>query len=153
MSKGVLIGVRNLHYAVLKTDDSTGVTYETPVSIAGVKTIDVKPSSGVNTLYGDDAPFDIASYLGDIEVTIETAQVSVKDLGTLLGHTVEKGVMEYKSTDEAPYVAILFESVKSNTKKRYVKLLKGKFAEPEDNFQGRTVPSTGIRQSSSVTLL
>ena len=101
MSKGVLIGVRNLHYAVLKTDDSTGVTYETPVSIAGVKTIDVKPSSGVNTLYGDDAPFDIASYLGDIEVTIETAQVSVKDLGTLLGHTVEKGVMEYKSTDEA----------------------------------------------------
>lgn len=39
MSKGVLIGVRNLHYAVLKTDDSTGVTYETPVSIAGVKTI------------------------------------------------------------------------------------------------------------------
>lgn len=137
MSKGVLIGVRNLHYAVLKTDDSTGVTYETPVSIAGVKTIDVKPSSGVNTLYGDDAPFDIASYLGDIEVTIETAQVSVKDLGTLLGHTVEKGVMEYKSTDEAPYVAILFESVKSNTKKRYVKLLKGKFAEPEDNFQGK----------------
>ena len=137
MSKGVLIGVRNLHYAIVKSDDASGVTYDTPVSIAGVKTIDVKPSSGVDTLYGDDAPFDIASYLGDIEVTIETAQIGVKELGALLGHTVDKGVMEFKSTDEAPYVAIMFESIKSNTKKRFVKLLKGKFAEPEDNFQGK----------------
>lgn len=135
MSKGVLIGVRNLHYALLKTDDATGVTYDTPVSIPGVRTIDVKPSSGVDTLYGDDAPFDIASYLGDIEVTIDTAELSVEDMAALLGHTVSKGVMDFKSTDEAPYVAILFESVKSNGNRRFVKLLKGKFGEPEENYQ------------------
>lgn len=135
MSKGVLIGVRNLHYALLKTDDATGVTYDTPVSIPGVRTIDVKPSSGVDTLYGDDAPFDIASYLGDIEVTIDTAELSVEDMAALLGHTVSKGIIDFKSTDEAPYVAVLFESVKSNGKKRFVKLLKGKFAEPEENYQ------------------
>lgn len=135
MSKGVLIGVRNLHYALLKTDDATGVTYDTPVSIPGVRTIDVKPSSGVDTLYGDDAPFDIASYLGDIEVTINTAELSVEDMAALLGHTVSKGIIDFKSTDEAPYVAVLFESVKSNGKKRFVKLLKGKFAEPEENYQ------------------
>lgn len=137
MGKGVLIGVKNLHYSVLTADDASGATYDTPVSIAGVRTIDVRPSSGVDTLYGDDAPFDIASYLGDIEVSIETAQIPIEDLGALLGHTVEKGIMEFKSSDEAPYVAILFESVKSNTKKRYVKLLKGKFAEPEENYQGK----------------
>lgn len=135
MGKGVLIGVKNLHYAVLKTDDSTGATYDTPAAIKGVRTIDVKPSSGVDTLYGDDAPFDIASYLGDIEVTIDTAELSVEDMAALLGHTVSKGVMDFKSTDEAPYVAVLFESVKSNGKKRFVKLLKGKFAEPEENYQ------------------
>lgn len=135
MNKGVLIGVRNLHYALLKTDDATGVTYDTPVSIPGVRTIDVKPSSGVDTLYGDDAPFDIASYLGDIEVTIDTAELSVEDMAALLGHTVSKGIIDFKSTDEAPYVAVLFESVKSNGKKRFVKLLKGKFAEPEENYQ------------------
>lgn len=135
MSKGVLIGVRNLHYALLKTDDATGVTYDTPVSIPGVRTIDVKPSSGVDTLYGDDAPFDIASYLGNIEVTIDTAELSVEDMAALLGHTVSKGIIDFKSTDEAPYVAVLFESVKSNGKKRFVKLLKGKFAEPEENYQ------------------
>lgn len=137
MSKGVLIGVKNLHYAVLKSDDSNGAIYDTPVKIPGVRTIDVKPSSGVDTLYGDDAPYDIADYLGDIEVTIETAQVDLPDLAALLGHKIEKGIMEYKSTDVAPYVAILFESVKSNGKNRYVKLLKGKFAEPEDNYQGK----------------
>lgn len=135
MGKGVLIGVKNLHYALLKTDDASGVTYDKPVSIAGVRTIDVKPSSGVDTLYGDDAPFDIASYLGDIEVTIDTAQLSVTDMAALLGHKVDKGVIDFKSTDEAPYVAVLFESVKSNGKRRFVKLLKGKFAEPEENYQ------------------
>ncbi len=137
MGKGVLIGVRNLHYAVLKTDDTAGVTYETPVNIAGVRTIDVKPSSGIDTLYGDDAPFDVADYLGDISVTVDIAQIPLTDLAAMLGHTVENGVMEYKSTDTPPYVALLFESVKSNGKKRFVKLLKGKFAEPEDNFQGK----------------
>lgn len=137
MGKGVLIGVKNLHYAILKTDDKTGATYETPVNIAGVRTIDVKPSSGVDTLYGDDAPYDVADYLGDISVTVDTAQIPLVDLAALLGHTVDKGVMEYKSTDTPPYVALMFESVKSNGKKRFVKLLKGKFAEPEDNFQGK----------------
>ena len=37
MGKGVLIGVRNLHYAIMKTDDKTGATYETPVKVAGVR--------------------------------------------------------------------------------------------------------------------
>lgn len=137
MGKGVLIGVRNLHYAIMKTDDKTGATYETPVKVAGVRTIDVKPSSGIDTLYGDDAPFDVANYLGDISVSVDAAQVPLNDLAALLGHTVNKGVMEYKSTDTPPYVALLFESVKSNGKKRFVKLLKGKFAEPEENFQGK----------------
>jgi len=133
MGKGVLIGVKNLHYAVLKTDDSTGATYDTPAAIKGVRTIDVKPASGVNTLYGDDAPYDVADYLGDIEVTIDTAQMSLTDIGVIL--TVDKGIMDYKSTDTPPYVAILFESVKSNGRKRFVKLLKGKFSEPEENYQ------------------
>nr|DAQ35956.1 MAG TPA: tail tube protein [Caudoviricetes sp.] len=137
MGKGVLIGVRNLHYAIMKTDDKTGATYEVPVKVAGVRTIDVKPSSGIDTLYGDDAPFDVADYLGDISVSVDAAQVPLNDLAALLGHTVNKGVMEYKSTDTPPYVALLFESVKSNGQKRFVKLLKGKFAEPEENFQGK----------------
>lgn len=137
MAKGTLIGVRNLHYAVLKSDDSTGAKYEAPVSIAGVKTIDIKPTSGVDTLYGDDAPFDVADYLGDIEVDITTAQIPLKDLAALLGHTVTKGVMDYKSTDTPPYVCIMFESLKSNGKRRFVKMLKGKFSEPEENYQGK----------------
>lgn len=137
MAKGTLIGVRNLHYAVMKTDDTTNATYDTPVSIAGVKTIDIKPTSGVDTLYGDDAPFDVADYLGDIEVDITSAQIPLADLAALLGHTVDKGVMSYKSTDTPPYVCIMFESLKSNGKRRFVKMLKGKFSEPEENYQGK----------------
>lgn len=137
MSKGVLIGVKNLHYALLTSDDSKGSVYATPVAVAGVRTIDVKPGSGVDTLYGDDAAFDVAAYLGDISVSIDTAQLDLATAAALLGHTVTAGVMDYKSSDVAPYVAILFESVKSNGKKRFVKLLKGKFSEPEQNFQGK----------------
>jgi len=40
--------------------------------------------------------------------------------------------MKSNANDVAPEVAILFESLKANGKKRFVKLLKGTFSEPDD---------------------
>jgi phi13 family phage major tail protein len=50
----------------------------------------------------------------------------------LLGSTVnEDGVLELSASDQAPYVALGFESEKSNGETRYVWLYKGKFSLPE----------------------
>lgn len=129
-----LVGVSNLHYALLIKDDSTGVTYGAPIAIAGSINIDIKPASAISTLYADNGPAEVASTLGEISVSVENKGLSIETLAALLGHTVAKGVMTSKASDTAPYVAILFEGLKSNGKKKYVKLLKMKFSEPDDQY-------------------
>ena len=129
------IGLKNLYYAKLTKDDTTGVTYETPVRIPGLIVATVKPDSKSTTLYADDGPAEVASSLGEITVEVETKDLPIKYQAALLGHTVSNGIMVSSADDEAPYVAIMFEGRKANKATKYVKLLKGKFGIPEDNYE------------------
>ena len=114
---------------------STGVSYAVPVKVPGLVSADIKPGGNTDTLNADDGPYETASVLGDIDVTIEMADLPLSVQAALLGHTVTDGVMIEKTTDVAPYVAIMFESEKANGSVRYIKLLKGKFSTPESNTQ------------------
>ena len=129
------IGCKNFYYAKLTKDDATGVTYETPKHIAGLISLGVKPASNTGTLYADNAPLETATTLGEITIDLDTADLPVEDEAALLGHTVVKGVITHSKDDIAPYVAIMFEGTKANGGTRYKKLLKGKFAEPEDSVE------------------
>lgn len=135
--KSVLIGVKNFHYALLTKDDKTGAEYDTPVAVAGVKEINLKSGASQEVLYGDDAPFETANYINDAEVTVNIAQLPLADYAALLGHTVNKGVVDVKADDTPPLVAIAFESTKSTGGKRYYKILKCRFTEPDDDFKGK----------------
>lgn len=128
------IGLKNLYYATLAADTAdTATTYGAMKKITGAISADIKPASNSATLYADDGPFDTATTLGEITVTLEMADLPLSVQAEILGHTLDKGVMVYKATDKAPYVAIAFESEKSNGGTRYVKLLKGKFQELEES--------------------
>ena len=129
------VGLKNLYYAKVLTDTTQSTTYETPVRLAGLISVDIAPSANTNTLYADDGPYEAAESLGAVEVTIEVADLPLEAQAALLGHTVTNGVMQYTTNDAAPYVALAFESLKANGKNRFVKLLKGKFSEPETNHQ------------------
>lgn len=131
-----LVGVSNFHYAILKSDTETGVDYDAPKSVPrSTITIDVKPNSNTGTLYADNGPVETATALGDIDVTLDLKELSLDVQADLLGHTVENGIIVRKASDTTPYVAILFEGKKSNGKKKFIKLLKGMFQEPEENYQ------------------
>jgi phi13 family phage major tail protein len=132
------IGVSNLHYAILTSDeaDSTPV-YDTPVSVAGVTTLNVNPNASVSTLFADDGPYESATTLGQVEVSIDLADLTLAVQAALLGHTLTSGVMYRKSTDTPPYVAIGFKSLKANGNYRYTWLTKGKFALSEQNHETR----------------
>ena len=132
------IGINNLHYAKLTDDNSSGCTYSTVTKIAGAITVDIQPSSNSNTLYADDAPFAVATALGEITVSIELADLPLKVQADLLGHSISDGVMTASASDKAPYVAILFESAKHDGSTRYVKLLKGMFKEPQESPTTKT---------------
>lgn len=133
------IGLRNFYYAIMTQEDtaSTAATYATPTRIVGLNKIDVNPTVNTATLYGDDIALATASSLGEITVTIDIADLKLPDLAALLGHTVNNGVMESKGSDNAPYVAIMFESEKHSGEIRYVKLLKGKFSETQETIDTR----------------
>ena len=127
-----MTGVDGLQYAILSKDEVTGVTYGEFVKIPGTVKIDVKPASNSASIYADNAPYATATSLGDIDVEIELANFTLEDQAALLGHRVDaKGVMVSAADDIAPYTCFAFRGLKDNDKYMYVKLLKGKFQEPE----------------------
>lgn len=150
------VGLRDLYYAPLTKDDETGVTYGTPKKIAGAITAKVTPSTASGTLFGDDGPLEHATVLGDVQVELNTADLSTAIQADLLGHAIgANGVLLRKASDIPPYVAVGYRSLKANGKYRYVWLVKGKFQEPEQshktkgndvNFETPTIQGAFIKR-------
>jgi len=133
---GVQIGLRDLHYALLTSDDATGVAYGTPAKISSAINAKISPKSNTSTLYADDGPDEVATALGEIAVEIQVKDLSLQVQATLLGHTLgTDGVLLKNASDIAPYVALGFKSLKSNGKYRYVWLYKGKFQLQEQEYK------------------
>lgn len=138
MSKGTIIGLRNLVYAKMLTDPPYGqgqATYETPKLIAGAISVNINANASTETLFADDGPFETATTIGQIEVELNVADLPLEIQAELLGHTYENGVLIRRAGDVPPWVAIGFKSLKSNGKYRYTWLAKGKFGIPEQNNQ------------------
>lgn len=156
MADGVQIGLRDLHYALLTTDDATTIAYGTPEKIAGAINAKISPKSNTSTLYADDGPDEVASALGEITVEIQVKDLPLAIQAALLGHKLgTDGVLLKNASDVAPYVAIGFKSMKSNGKYRYVWLYKGKFQlqeqeyktkEDTPEFQTPTIEATFVKR-------
>lgn len=132
---GVQVGLRDLHYAILTQDDVNGVSYDTPVKVSGFINAQINPTTNSETLYADDGPAEVATSLGEITVELQVKDLPLEVQADLLGHQVSNGMLVKSSSDQAPYVAIGFRSLKSNGKYRYVWLYKGKFTTPEHEYQ------------------
>lgn len=132
-----IIGLRDLHYAILTEDSSGNETYATPKRIAGIVQANINPNPRISTLFADDGPMEAASTLGEIELEIGVGALSLKTQATLLGHMVTGEIIERRSSDTPPWLAIGFKSLKSSGKYKYVWLLKGKFMVPERRHETR----------------
>ncbi len=133
---GVPVGLKDLHYALLTSDDSSGAVYDVPKSIVGAITATITPTVNNATLYADDGAAETASALGEITVALNAKDLPKQVQADLLGLTVNAdGVLIRSADDNAPYVAIGFRSVKSNGEYRYSWLYKGKFQPQAQNYQ------------------
>lgn len=136
MAKSVPIGLTNLVYAKLLTDEpGVGATYDTPERILGAITATFSPNASNDTLFADDGPFETASTLGAMTLELNVADIPAADRALLLGATYSDGILIHKSTDVPPYVAVGMSVLKSNGESRLIWYLKGKFAAPDDNNQ------------------
>lgn len=130
-----IVGLKNLYYAELTQDTPAGAAYDVPVRISGAIEANINPNASVDTLFADDAPYEVAATLGKITVEIRVADLPQAVYAFLLGHTISQGVVASKSSDTPPWVALGFQSLKSNNYYKYVWLLKGKFMEPEQTHE------------------
>jgi phi13 family phage major tail protein len=136
---GVTVGLKNLHYAPLTKDDQAGVTYSTPIKIAGAIEAKITPQTNSSTLYADDGAAETSSAMGEVLVEINIKSLPTDVQKALLGHTLNSdGVLIKKSDDVAPYVAIGFQSANSDGSIKYVWLYKGKFELPEENYKTKS---------------
>jgi phi13 family phage major tail protein len=144
------IGLKNLYYAKLTKDDNTGVTYDTPNKIAKAIEANIVPTVNEAQLYADDGLAETAQSFGGVEVTLNVDDLPTDVLVDLLGHTKNAdGVLEKSADDVAPYVAIGFQSEKSDGNDKYVWLLKGKFKLNEDSY--KTKGDTPEFQTKSIS--
>lgn len=135
MAKGVRVGLKNIHFAKILTEDENGVTYDTPVKIGNAIEASITPNTNSETLYADDGPSEVESSLGETEVEIGIDQLSTTAQALLFGHTIlSDGVLEKKETDIAPYGALLFESATTGGKSKLYALYKGRFQPQEESF-------------------
>lgn len=129
------IGLRDVHYALLTADTLDSCTYQTPEKLVGAISANVNPNTSSATLFADDGPYDSSSTLGEIELELNMADIPSVHANKLLGHEYKNGVLVKKATDTPPYLALGYRSLKSNGAYRYTWLLKGKFADGEQNNQ------------------
>lgn len=133
-----IAGLEKLYYAKITKDDNTGVTFGTPVYLPGIKEIKVSPKVSTEKLYAENKLWEQSTSLDDIEVSINLADLTNAQLADLLGHKLaEEGGIIASDTDEAPYIALLYVANKSNGKKRYGVLYKGKMELPDDSSKGK----------------
>ncbi|MFY0147929.1 major tail protein [Bacillus cytotoxicus] len=129
---GIPVGFRDLHWAELLKDDETGFEYDTPIKIAGA--IEGKTSSKSETvkLEADDGIFASSSSFGGAEVELGVADLPLAIYAKLLGKKVVKGQVVDRTTDVAPYGALMYRISKDNGKSRYGVLYKMKFEQPDE---------------------
>lgn len=133
------IGLRDVYFAKITKDDTTGVTYATPVKIARAINAKISPKTATEKFYSDDSVEEVITNFDSIEIEVEVNQLTLASRALLQGITVgANGDLVETVNDIAPEGALLFRSKKSNGAYRYVVLYKGKFELVEDEYTTTT---------------
>lgn len=147
-------GIDNCYIAKLLTDDSTGITYETPVKLFPIGEVGKTTSSDSATDYADNKAMLIINSEGADEITLTGFGISLENLALITGKKFETAKGMYVDTQrEVSYFALMYREKLTNGKFRYVVRSKGTFNIPDEgaatendgtDSQGQTLSFTGI---------
>ncbi|MBU3100663.1 MULTISPECIES: major tail protein [Clostridium] len=128
------IGLRDIHIAIVTSDDSIETVYETPIKLERAISAKISPKANSDSIYSDDSIEDIITSFEGVDVEIEVNQLSLESRAKLQGAKVIKGVLIENKNDIPPTIALGFKSKKNSGKYRFVWLLKGKFELVSDEY-------------------
>lgn len=148
-----VIGLKNLHYAILTSDTVEGVEYQTPKRLESAINLDIQDNTEQVTFYSDDKVEQVINAYAGKEVTLELGYLPNELEAAITGNTynAETGIFSQDVNAVAPEIALIFEAPKSNGASRYGVLYKGVFAvegetyaTQEDSVEGQTVKLKGV---------
>lgn len=143
-----IIGVKGLHIAEVLTDTASETTWDTPVAVPSLISIDISDQKENVTFYSDDAIEQVIPAFSGKEVTIELGYLTHEIESMISGNEYVEGVYVQKSDALAKNYALLFKAPLSTGGERFVCLYKGVLAKDESTYQGK---GESI-ESSNVTL-
>ncbi|MFA6308628.1 MAG: major tail protein [Clostridia bacterium] len=126
------IGLKSGYYALQTSDVSGGAsTYGAMKPLADLKSAKITTKQDISVEWTDDTAGEIVTVNGEVEVEVSQKYISIDDQASILGHTITGGVMVKNYLDVPPYLGLAFMSRKANGNYQLIKLLKGKFGEPD----------------------
>lgn len=134
-------GVDSFYYGVLGADGVT-ITEGEPTAIEFLQDITVTMSSEIVRAPGDNRTAELAVAHGAVTVAGNFHKLPQEDKDNLLGlEKLVNGLSAHGSSDNPPYVAVVFAKTYEDGHREYVGLPKGKFL--KTNISGTTKPATG----------
>lgn len=128
-------GVEGLVIAKLLTDDSTGITWDTPREWAGVREISKTTERGSATKYYDNIPAIVIQSEGPDEITLACSVVDLEMDAYIDGKTYDAELGAYIDGDaENNYFAIGYKTKDTKGAYRYVWRYKGTIAKGDETF-------------------
>ena len=148
-----IVGVRDLHISKLVKDEVGGTTYETPVKVPSLLSVDITDNSESTSFYSDDVVEQTIVTVSSVEVEIKLGYLDNKTAALITGQEYDESTGAlYQSADaKAPEVAISFRAPKSKGGFAYLTVFKGvlsidgaSFATQEDGVESQEIVLKGV---------
>lgn len=128
------VGVDNIYYALVTTDNASAYAAGTPAYLAPAMTISQKPKTSSKTQYADNQPFDAMSSEGETTIDVEITGLPLDTLAVLLGRVYDVATGRlFDNGGTPPDIALGFRAKKRGGDYRYYWFLKGNFMSPAED--------------------
>ncbi len=127
MKKAYRINVKNLVYALLTNDTTSGVSYGQVKKFSEAMQVQVTPEVAAGHLFGDGVKQSEISKLVGMTIVIDVTKVPINVRADINGNKYENGILTEHKDDTPPWIAFGYE-VEQDEKdvSEYIWLLKGR---------------------------
>lgn len=128
-------GLKDLHYAIIDSEDETSTTYSEPKPIAPAMDVGIQRTVNTANLRGDNAVKYTASSKAPATITLNVTELPKQVEADLLGKKIaENGLLIESDEDESPYVAFGFKANDARGGFKYIWLYRVKFNVGESTY-------------------
>lgn len=143
-----IIGCESLYIAKVTKDAADETTFDTPIPVPSLISIDISDQTENVVFYSDDSVEQVIPAFSGKEVSLELGYLTNELEAAISGNEFADGVLTQTTDAVAGEYALMFRAPKSRGGYSYVCLYKGVLSREESNYKGKE----DSVESSNVTL-